>query len=512
MPHQLKILSAQQIRKADAYTIAHEPISSTDLMERAANACVDWFTKEFHASGKLAVVCGQGNNGGDGLVMARHLAGMGYSVTCFVVVTRDRGTPDFELNLQRLETLDIKIVPITKTNIPESFHCDILIDALFGSGLTRPVEGLPALIIDLINQSHVDVVSIDLPSGLFGEDNSNNHGAKVCATHTLALEFPKLSLFLPENEPYTGKWHVIPIGLSKEYIKRQQSDYFVITDDSVYALYKPRHKYSHKGSFGHADIIAGSLGKTGAAILATKACLRSGAGLVTAHIPTCGYTSLQTANPEVMVELNSGEHQLEGSYIESGNTIGVGPGIGVSAKTGAYLERVLRNTTTPMVLDADAINIIANNPKLLKFIPESSILTPHPGEFKRLVGEWTSDLDKLQRLKETAVSNTCYIVLKGAHTAIAHPDGTVHFNVTGNPGMATAGSGDVLTGILTGLLAQHYTPEEATHLGVYLHGLAGDLATGQTGPEAVIASDIIGQIGNAYKQIKIGSYKHESHH
>ena len=381
---------------------------------------------------------------------------------------------------------------------------DIVIDGLFGSGLNRPLTGGFAAVVDYINKSDAHVVSIDIPSGLFGEDNrGNDREAIVKANLTLTFEFPKLAFFLAENAPYVGEWKTLEIGLHPDVIERTETPYTMVTEEDISYVIQPRDRFAHKGTFGHALLIAGSKGKMGAAILAAKACLRSGAGLLTVHIPQRGEGVFQTNFPEAMLSFDTNVDFFSSvPELSPYNAIGVGPGMGQHMESGAAIERILQTNSKPMVIDADAINLLATNKSLISRIPERSILTPHPKEFDRIAGESASGYERLMKAKAFAVENHLIVVLKGAYTAICTTAGNIYFNSCGNPGMATAGSGDVLTGIILGLLAQGYEPETAAVMGVFIHGTAGDLAAIYQSEESLIASDIIDMLGKAFKQVK----------
>lgn len=503
----MKILNAQQIRAADQHTILNEPIASIDLMERASSKCFDWIIKRYGKTSSFHIFCGIGNNGGDGLAIARLLHLNKYNVICYIVEFSNNTSEDFAINLNRLNTVGAKIISIKEDSSVISIEGEnnIIIDAIFGTGLTRPASGIAGEIIQKINSLEKEIIAIDIPSGLFCEDNSQNNSSSIVnATHTLSFEVPKLAFVLPDNESYCGNWHILSIGLDKPFISDIDSPYNLVTEEIIKDLLIPRDKFSHKGTFGHALIIAGSEGKMGAAVLATSACLRTGVGLATAYISQCGITILQTAVPEAMVIENIGEDCLQGEFSgDAKRTIGIGPGIGTNESTSDFLKSVLENTNAPMVIDADAINIIAQDKSLLSSIPKESIFTPHPKEFKRLVGDFSNDIEKLEKLKFFSRENNCYTVLKGANTATCCPDGTIYFNNTGNPGMATGGSGDVLTGVITSFLAQGYPSKHASIMGVYLHGLAGDIASKEIGEEALIASDIVNCLGKAFLAVSI---------
>lgn len=498
----MKILTAQQIKTVDLYTIEHEGVSSIDLMERAALSCVNWIADRYQKTTQFQIFCGTGNNGGDGLAIARILGSRGYKIACYAVHFSENVSEDFKHNERRVGEGNVRLQHLNSEDDFPVFPDKnvVIIDAIFGVGLSRPVEGFTGRLIQLINGSNLPVISIDVPSGLFSEDNSENGNNIILADYTLSFEVPKLSFLFPENGMRVGTWDVLPIGLSKKGIRDQHSPYYLINKDWVAEGLRKRYKFAHKGSYGHALIVAGSIGKMGAAVLAASACLKAGAGLVTAHVPKCGLTILQTAIPEAMVDLNDGEKSIKGNpSVEAYNTIGIGPGIGTDKGAQQVLKNIIQNVKGPLVIDADGINILAENKTWLHFLPPGTIFTPHVGEFERLVGKTTSNFERLRVQREFAQKYQCYLILKGAHSSIACPDGEVYFNSTGNPGMATAGSGDVLTGVITGLLAQGYPQRQACVMGVYLHGLSGDLAAEHMGEMSLTARDIIYYIGDAVK-------------
>lgn len=511
----MKILSSKQIREGDNFTIKQEPISSVDLMERAGDACFQWIYNRApelfppHLDEReyvFKVFCGVGNNGGDGLVIARLLSRNGYEVEVYIVDFSDQPSPDFSTNFQRIGKSKLPVKRIKKSSdLPEIGSDALVIDAIFGTGITRSTDGIAAEVIHTINASGSAVISIDMPSGLFDQDNSSNLRDNIVkATYTLTFQFLKLAFLLCENAEQVGKWEVLDIGLHPEFIKTVETDYTFITTEMVKRILKSRQKFSHKGTFGHAAIMAGSNGKFGAAVLCAKGALHSGPGLVTAFLPTSGTTIMHTAVPEAMVQEVAEPDVLSGSPdVTAFSAIGIGPGIGTSSKTADFVFAVLQNPELPTVVDADALNALAANPDWTKVLHDKIILTPHPGEFGRLVGEWENDFDRLMKQIEYARNNNCFVILKGAHSAVATPTGEVYFNSTGNPGMATGGSGDVLTGILTGILAQGYSVKDAAILGVYLHGKAADLAVEETSMDAMIASDLTAYLGKAFLSLNL---------
>ncbi len=495
----LKILSKLQIKALDEHTIRHEPIASIDLMERACRAFVDWFTGRFQTDQTISVVCGTGNNGGDGLGIARLLHEAGYSVNVWMMADEAKQSADFRRNLQRLP----KKVTITEIKpdgeVSYGFkESAIIIDALLGTGLSRPVTGIYQQVIEHINQAEAIRIAVDLPSGLLADQSSS--GAIIKAHHTVSFQLPKLAFLLPENNVYVGDWHIVPIGLDEHFVREAESKHYLIEQSDIINALKPRDRFSHKGNYGHALLIAGSYGKMGAAILSARSALRSGLGLLTVHIPACGYQIIQTTVPEAMVHVDGNEHIVSEIplNLETFSAVGIGPGLGQDKRTVAAFTALLETYKKPIVIDADALNILSANRELIHLLPPGSILTPHPKEFERLVGEWKNDFDRLEKQHEFSIKSKCIVLLKGAHSSITSPAGNVYFNNTGNPGMATGGSGDVLTGILTALLAQGYAPLDAAQIGCWVHGLAGDHAARHLGQVSLIASDIIDYLPGAF--------------
>jgi len=500
----MKIFTAQQIRDWDQFTITHEPIHSIELMERAATACTEWLLRQYPEQMRYAIYCGKGNNGGDGLAIARQLLEKGCTVFIYILEFGQRGTDDFQQNLSRLHRYPQGQIHFIQSaaHIPECIPGAVIIDALFGTGLNRAVDGLTSLLIDSINQSQATVVSIDIPSGLFTDSTSKGH-LSVKAHHTLTFQCPKPAFLVAENEAAVGKLHILDIGLHRQYEEETQTAFELLDDSIIHYIYKERKRFAHKGNFGHALLLAGSRGKMGAAVLAARACLRSGAGLLTCHIPGHGLSIIQTAVPEAMAIPDAQPDYISCVVApDQYKAIGVGPGIGLSPETVDCLKSLLSGYTHPIVLDADALNILAAEPSLQEMLPGGSILTPHPKEFERLAGVSADDFDRIEKARALAAKLRVVIVLKGHHTLVATPGGQCYFNSTGNPGMATAGSGDVLTGIITGLLAQGYSPIESAMLGCYLHGLAGDLAVKEGSMEALIAGDIVEFMGRAFLHIQ----------
>jgi len=491
----MKLLSSPQIHEWDAYTIEQEPVASIDLMERAARRCTDYIIDQQLIQEHIKIFCGKGNNGGDGLAIARQLIEAGVQPVIYILEFGAKGTEDFQMNLHRLHQLTSEIYFIqSKEFFPEINKKDLVIDALFGSGLNRPLKDLSAELVLHINQLGARILAIDVPSGMFIDKNSRGN-AVIRATHTLSFQSLKLCFLVPENAEFFGTVEILDIGLREDFLQRLDTAYELVTKEQVQSYYKPRASFSHKGNFGHALLIAGNKGKMGAAIMAAKACLRTGAGLTTLNIPEEFLQTVHTAIPEAMCVIR-GE---ETDYTKF-NSLGIGPGIGTEDVSAKMVLQTLDNFSVPMVIDADALNIIAQHHDWLNKIPEDSILTPHSKEFERLFGETNNDFEKIELALEASKKYPVIIVLKGHYTLIA-VKGKGYFNTTGNAGLAKGGSGDVLTGMLTSLLAQRYNSLQAAILGVYLHGLAADIACENIAVESMLARDIINHISDTFLQL-----------
>lgn len=497
----MKIFSATQIKNRDAFTIEHEPIASVDLMERAAKACVSWIINKFQHATSFKIFCGKGNNGGDGLAIARLLSGNNFSVSVYIVESSSTGSQDFNINLQWLKEISSAIYFLESAEaFPEIEKGDIIIDSLFGTGLNKKPSGIYKKLIHYLNNSGAPIISIDMPSGLYADVHSGRN-AIIRARYTLSFQQQKLAFLLAENEAFCGEVVILDIGLSQEYYNNEPSVFELIDNNTIEEIYRPRKPFANKGNYGYACLVVGSYGMMGAAVLSARSCLRSGVGKLTCYICKEGYTIMQTAVPEAMCAMFGNSFIKDIDNLKNFDVIGVGPGIGRHLSHKQLLQKVFKNSEGPVVLDADALNILSSYPAFYKSIPQQSILTPHPKEFERLFGKSENDFERIELALKKAKELTIYIVLKGHHTLIATPGGKGFFNSTGNAGMATAGSGDVLTGILTGLLAQKYSSRDACLLGVYLHGLAGDIAAQKLSKEAMVAGDIIDHLGDAFMQI-----------
>jgi NAD(P)H-hydrate epimerase len=499
----MKILTTEQIRSADAYTITHEPIPSLQLMERASEVFVETFVKLPIEKSPVVVVCGQGNNGGDGLAIARLLKDKNYLVQVWIVKLSETYSADCQENLKKWLALG----SVTEIDHLDQLHQlkpkGVVIDAIFGSGISRGISGLAGEVVAHINALECSVVAVDMPSGLFA-DGPNPNGVIVEADYTLSFQTPKLAFLLPQNQKYVGSWHLLDIGLDSEYIDQLPSSLQLSDSQTILKYGRPVDKFAHKGLFGHGLLVSGSKGKIGAAVLSAKAALRSGLGLLTIHVPACGYQVVQTAIPEAMCQVDEQTDIISEVLLDRNfSHIGIGPGIGTAKQTAKALEKILSHTKQPMVIDADGLNILGEHREYLELLPRNTILTPHPKEFQRLAGKPKNDYHRLELQQELARKLQVIVICKGAYSTVALPDGRLTFNNTGNPGMATAGSGDVLTGIILGLLNRTGDPELAAVVGTYLHGLAGDLAAAQSSYPAMIASDLVENIGGAIKSLNL---------
>lgn len=493
----IKILSSDQIRKWDQFTIEHEPIDSIDLMERASNAFVEEFLKIFTQKRPIRIFCGVGNNGGDGLAIGRILEANGWEVYTYVVGNPAKGSDDFKINLDKF---DLYAVVDDKKDLPRLSDNDIIIDGLFGSGLSRPIGGIYLDVIDYLNNTQNKKVSIDIASGLFADQPVEKGHMIFKPDITISFQSPKLAFFLPKSHPYIGEWNIVKIGLKEEFLKKESTNYVLSEKSDLISYIPKRGKFTHKSEVGKLLIVSGSKGKMGATVLCARASFAAGASLVNVCTPTCGTGILQISIPEAMVMEDPNEKWIT-KIPNTSDTIAIGPGLGTEDETISAFENLLKNINHPLVIDADAINILAKKKALLMHVPKNSILTPHPGEFKRLVGSWKDDFEKLDKLQKLCLKYEINVVLKGAYSASCNAQGKIHFNPTGNPALATAGSGDVLTGIISAFLAQRVAPFNALRLGVFVHGLAGDLVIGETKHYALTASKIIDFVPAAIQRI-----------
>ncbi|MDQ0065397.1 NAD(P)H-hydrate dehydratase [Chryseobacterium lathyri] len=495
----MKIFTAEQIRQWDRFTISNEPVSSIQLMERASEALASWISENCKNHRKFAVFCGNGNNGGDGLAVARILYLKGFDVDVFVQNPKGKFSDDASVNFKRLRDFSGISVKEFKDIDQNNFDSKtIIIDALFGTGLSRNIEGEYKEIIRKLNERNNVKISVDIPSGLFADRISEKDSIIFKADYTLSFQSWKKAFLHPETGPYAGKVIILDIDLSKEYISNTETDDFVIDDILIENIFRPRSEFSHKGTYGKATIAGGSYGKIGAAVLSTRSALKTGAGLTFTLAPQCGYEILQTSCPEAMF-IEGGEKYIDNFDIEKDSVAGIGPGLGTDPRTKKAFLSFLKNYSKPLILDADALNIISENKGNLKLIPERSIITPHPKEFERLFGTSENSFARLELTRNKAKAFQIYIVLKDHHTQVVTPEGKIFYNITGNSGLAKGGSGDILTGIITSLAAQQYSEEHAAVLGIWLHGKAADLAAGKHSKESMLPTDVINELGHVFK-------------
>jgi len=499
------ILTAEELRTVDAATVTEEGISSLQLMERAAGACATAIDAQLREQflfrrPDLVILCGRGNNGGDGWVLVRLLIERGYTVE---VIDFDLGSPstDNAINRKQAEQLSVFVRTLVKgAALPEISSDALVIDAVFGTGLNRPVTGAWAHVFAKINQLPNQVWSVDIPSGVFTDQPTDSIALK--SDHCFSLGYPKLAEFAPENAPFFGEIHRVDFPLAPaEALVLQERE--LLTPQRVAGWICKRSRFGHKGTYGHALLLAGSYGSMGAAVLSARAALRAGVGKLTCQLPACGYHVMQATVPEAMCVVDAADQHISTvAKLQQYTTLGIGPGIGQSTETAAALFAVLSGVDYPIVLDADALNLLSNNPDWWPVLPKRSVLTPHPKEFDRLFGKHPHAFARWETQRKKSMELGCTILLKGGYSTISDPTGKLTFNPTGNPGMGTAGMGDVLTGILTGLIAQGYSPEVAARLGCYLHGLAGDLAAAAGSEESLIAGDVVEYLGKAFTHLK----------
>lgn len=494
----MKLLSAQQIHEWDAFTIANEPVGSLELMERAAWQCTQYLAENDLMRDGVKIFCGKGNNGGDGLAIARQLCERGIFSKVYILEFGAKGTDDFQANLRRLHNMDLDIHFIQSADFfPVIDKDDLVIDALFGSGLNRPLEQLSAELVGHINKANAYTISIDVPSGMF-TDKSSKGNTIIHADTTLTFQCLKLCFLVAENATFFGEVRVMNIELHPGFLKHVQSDLQLVSKKFIQGLVKQRPVFAHKGNFGHALLIAGEQGKTGAAILAAKACLRTGAGLVTVHIPVDCFNAIHSAVPEAMCT----PRNEDGLNHKNITVIAAGPGIGMGDDAVQLVNDIIHKYDKPVLLDADAISIISNNKEWLAHLKPDSVLTPHPKEFERLFGAFDDEFARLYAALDFTKKYPIVVVLKGHHTLIAC-NGKGWLNTTGNSGLAKGGSGDTLTGMVASLMAQGYSSEHAAIIGVYLHGLAANLALQQQSPESLLATDVIENIGAAFYELRM---------
>ena len=497
----MKIFSKEQIYKGDQLTAKKQNISSTDLMERAGTQIFNWIHQRVQgAQIPIRVFCGIGNNGGDGLVLARQLINYGYNVHIYVVNCSDKRSQDFLVNYGRIKQTTKKWPEMLscKEDFPPIGPEDLIVDAIFGIGLNRPANDWVKGLFQHFRASKAFTLAIDLPSGLYPDEVPEDENGVVWANYTLSFQSPKLVFFLPDTSKYTEQWEVLDIGIDPEFLKETETEVELIGKNEILPIYKSREKFSNKGTYGHGLVIGGSYGKIGAMTLSGRATLAAGAGLVTAFIPKCGYIPLQSSFPEAMVLTDVEDNMITAINFDIEPTaIGIGMGMGVDDKTHLAFQDFLKTNTASLVIDADGINLLASHKEDLKLLKPHTVITPHPKELERLIGKWKNDFDKLKKAKAFSKKHDCILVIKGAHTITVFGN-KLYINSTGNPGLSTGGTGDVLTGIITGLICQNYDPLTATLFGVYLHGKSADIAVEDYGYQSMTASHVIEYLGQAY--------------
>lgn len=497
----MKIFDVAQLAEADKVSIEKQGITSEELMERAATLVFNEIHSRLQgAEIPIKIFCGIGNNGGDGLVIGRLLVENGYEVRIFVVNYSDQRSEDFSANFEKIQGLDCSkpILLREKDDLPDLQDTDFIIDAIFGIGLNRPLDPWVGALVNHINSSGAFTLSVDMPSGLFSDKVPSENDAVIKADFTLSFQVPKLIFFLPQTSDFVGELQILDIGLDREFLHKAPAKARLIDKDEAIGLYIPRKKNSHKGDYGHALIIGGSYGKIGSIALAGSAALRSGAGLVTFFSPKCGYQVLQTILPEAMVLTDVDQDNLSAIDFDIvPDVICFGMGAGTSSVSLNAFKKLLQRSSKPMVIDADGLNMLSKEKQLLSLLPENSVLTPHPKELQRLIGTWKDDFEKLEKATKFTKKHKVILVIKGAFTFTISGDHW-YINNTGNPGMATAGSGDVLSGVITGLISQKYDPLSAAVFGVYLHGRAGDIMADEKSYQGMISGDIAANIGRAF--------------
>ena len=491
------VLSAADMQQWDAFTIAHEPVSSWQLMERASTKCTEFLLQKFPHQA-FTIFCGPGNNGGDGLAIARILSTAGKSVEVFVVNAGSNGSADHLINRSKL---NLPVVDVSSNSDLLKIHDHhVVIDALFGTGLNKALSGIYADCVHHINSLQNTVVSIDLPSGLLADQASD--GAIVKANYTLTFQAPKLALLMPSSADFVGEFYILDILLHPEFLEHHPPKSHLVSQSFIRHLLRQPNKFDHKGNNGHALLIAGAASKYGAAVMSVKAALKSGVGLLTVHAPAHAEYILQTTCPEAMLSMDVHQDMVTNIPLNAKySSIGVGPGMGTDHATVNAVHQLLSASPSKLVLDADAINILSLHPQCLSLLPHNAILTPHVKEFERLVGPCQSPFERHQRQLEFSKTHKVFVILKGAFSCLTTPDGKAFFNSSGNPGMAKGGSGDVLTGVLTALLAQSYSHKHAAIIGMYVHGLAGDMAANDLGMVSMTASDTIQYLPEAFKSL-----------
>lgn len=497
----MKIFNAEKIKEVDKLTTERQHISSFELMEQAALQAFLWLVNHFHDKKTVYhIFCGVGNNGGDGLAIARMLKQNYFDVHVYVIPFNKNFSSDFESNLERLKECNLKYEIINEvTEFPDISENHIIVDAIFGIGFSRKMEDWVQQIIQKINYHQSFKVSIDVPSGLYLDKKTT---IAIQSDVLLTFQLPKLSFYLPDNEQFINEIVILPIDLDEKAIDSIPTNYFYTDLKEIKKRYKPISKFSHKGTQGHVLLIGGCFGKMGAMVLASQAALRSGCGLATVFVPKCGYEILQTASPEVMVITDENYHKITTIAFDfQPKAIGIGMGIGQDFETAKTFHSFLKNNTIPLIIDADALNILSEHQDWLNLVPKNSILTPHPRELERLIGTWEDDFEKIDKVRTFAKQHQLVVLIKGAYTLIIDKK-NVFVNSSGNQALATGGSGDVLSGMIASFRAQGYQAVDAALLGVYFHGRTADIAVQDMGYESFIASDIIKYLGKVFLELK----------
>lgn len=513
------VVTSQKMREIDARTISEFGIPGVVLMENAGRGATEKILAYFPdvVGDDVLVVCGPGNNGGDGFVVARHLANYNCNVRCCLLSDPSKLSDDARINFNVVKNMGIEVFSLTDekdfpTFLDMLYGAYLVVDAIFGTGLKKEVSGIYLKVIEAINKSGVNVVSLDIPSGL-DADTGNPLGIAVKADLTITFALPKVGLLIFPGADYVGELDIVDIGTPQRVYEEANIDTFLIERWQIVDLFPPRYKDSHKGDYGHVFVIAGSTGFTGAATMTCEASARVGAGLVTLGIPKSLNPILENKLLEVMTlplaETESGSLAHEAfSAIEKAcerkTAIAIGPGLGLEPSTQKLVRDIIKKIELPMVVDADGLNALASNTEILLERKMPTILTPHPGEMARLIGSDTKKVksDRIKVAKEFAKKYGCYLVLKGARSIVATPEGKIYINPTGNPGMATGGVGDVLTGMIGGFLAQGLSPLEASIASVYIHGVCGDEAALKYGERGLLARDILNEIPNVLRSLE----------
>ncbi|MCM1021494.1 MAG: NAD(P)H-hydrate dehydratase [Muribaculum sp.] len=501
----MKLFTNDQIRSIERQVIKNEGVTTIELVERAASA-ISWeIMSRWRQSKKVLIFAGPGNNGADALAVASMLIEEGYTVEALLFNIFDKLSEACIHYRDKLKEMSpTSLTEITSDFTPPFISTDILvIDGLFGSGLKEPLTGGFQSLVDYINNSSATIISIDIPSGMFAEWNDRILSRNaIHATLTLAIEFPRLAFFIPDNAEFLGEWKVLDIKLASAEVRTEKSPYFLLEKADAHRLIRRRNKFTSKSDYGSCLLAAGSYGMMGAAVMAARGALRAGVGRITVHSPRCGFNALQTGLPEAMFEHDSNDIVITNITLKHDyNVIAVGPGIGTHEYTVRAVEALISAAQKPLVIDADALNCIAQRPSMLDHIPPMSVITPHSGEFDRLFGAHTSHELRLKKAIEKAKYYNIIILLKGYYTTVIRPDGKIYFLNNGTPAMATPGSGDVLTGIISALMAQGYSPDISAALGAFIHSQAGTIAAAEHGEYGVLASDIANATGKAIKII-----------